>query len=354
MTNTLLRGLVQLGKWFRGEMPGAGSDDPALLAAAEAQNRWFTPEFIRQAMQANGAMLMPDTLSHWMGQYPDFSRATSPQRIGLVLAGNLPMVGWHDVLCTLLCGHAAVVKCSSNDALLIPAAIQALRGFLDDETQVQCEVVTGKLESVDAVIATGSANSNRYFEYYFRELPKVLRSQRTSAAVLTGEETPETLRSLGSDIFQYYGMGCRSVTKLFVPQGFDLDRLFSVWVEWGFLAQNNKYANNYDYHKAVWLLNREDLIENGFVLLKRDSGWVSPVGTLYYEPYSDLVALRNRLDAHADELQCVVTQDPKALGVQRLPMVQVGHAQSPAPWDYADQVDTISFLLALSSTPVSR
>ena len=349
MTNTFLSGLVQLGAWFRGEVENEGPEDEGLLRLSEAQNRWFTPAFVKNALNANGEMLRTEVLERWFAQYPQLNDARSPRLIGLVLAGNLPMVGWHDVLCVLLSGHRALVKCSSEDKVLIPAAVAALDAYCDEDISSRVEFVTGTLQGADAVIATGSANTNRYFEYYFRDVPRVLRSQRTSVAVLGGDETHEQLQALGTDVFQYYGLGCRSVTKLMLPKGFDLDRLFAAWVEWGYVAQNNKYANNYDYHKAVWLLNREELIENGFLLVKEDSGWVSPVGTLYYAWYEALDDVREELESAAKDLQCIATEIPETLKVSSVPTVPLGQSQKPKPWDYADGVDTLNFLLALSS-----
>ena len=259
------------------------------------------------------------------------------------------MVGWHDVLSVLIAGHHAVVKCSSEDKVLIPAAIRVLEETVGVEFDGRLAFVQGTLQDVDAVIATGSANTNRYFEYYFRDLPKILRSQRTSVAVLDGSETHSELQALGSDVFRYYGLGCRSVTKLMLPRGFDLDRLFGAWVDWGFVAQNNKYANNYDYHKAVWLLNQEQLLENGFLLMKEDEGWMSPVGTLFYEWYDDLESVSSKLSESAGQLQCVSTRLPASELAENVPCVSLGQTQNPSPWDYADGVDTLNFLLALSS-----
>lgn len=349
MTNTFFSGLVHLGAWFRGEIDGEGSNDEDLLRMAEAQNRWFTPEFMRQAMQANGEMLQAPVLEKWLSSYPGIDQPRSPKKVGLVLAGNLPMVGWHDVLSVLIAGHHAVVKCSSEDKVLIPAAIRVLEETVGAEFDGRLAFVQGTLQDVDAVIATGSANTNRYFEYYFRDLPKILRSQRTSVAVLDGSETHSELQALGSDVFRYYGLGCRSVTKLMLPRGFNLDRLFGAWVDWGFVAQNNKYANNYDYHKAVWLLNQEQLLENGFLLMKEDEGWMSPVGTLFYEWYDDLESVSSKLNESAGQLQCVSTRLPASELAENVPCVSLGQTQNPSPWDYADGVDTLNFLLALSS-----
>ena len=349
MTNTFFSGLVHLGAWFRGEIDGEGSNDEDLLRMAEAQNRWFTPDFMRQAMEANGEMLQAPVLEKWVSSYPGIDQPRSLKKVGLVLAGNLPMVGWHDVLSVLIAGHHAVVKCSSEDKVLIPAAIRVLKETVGAEFDGRLAFVQGTLQDVDAVIATGSANTNRYFEYYFRDLPKILRSQRTSVAVLDGSETHSELKALGSDVFRYYGLGCRSVTKLMLPRGFDLDRLFGAWVDWGFVAQNNKYANNYDYHKAVWLLNQEQLLENGFLLMKEDERWMSPVGTLFYEWYDDLESVSSKLKESAGQLQCVSTHLPASELTENLPCVSLGQTQNPAPWDYADGVDTLNFLLALSS-----
>ena len=349
MTNTFFSGLVHLGAWFRGEIDGEGSNDEDLLRMAEAQNRWFTPDFMRQAMESNGEMLQAPVLKKWVSSYPGIDQPRSPKKVGLVLAGNLPMVGWHDVLSVLIAGHHAVVKCSSEDKVLIPAAIRVLEETVGVEFDGRLAFVQGTLQDVDAVIATGSANTNRYFEYYFRDLPKILRSQRTSVAVLDGSETHSELQALGSDVFRYYGLGCRSVTKLMLPRGFDLDRLFGAWVDWGFVAQNNKYANNYDYHKAVWLLNQEQLLENGFLLMKEDEGWMSPVGTLFYEWYDDLEAVSSKLNESAGQLQCVSTRLPASELAENVPCVSLGQTQNPSPWDYADGVDTLNFLLALSS-----
>ena len=349
MRNTLETALVQLGAWLRGEYSGQGADNETLLGQAEMENRWFTRESSKIAMQGCGEMVDSDILSDWLDRYDWPEQNQSTKRVGLVLAGNLPMVGWHDVMCVLLTGHTAVVKTSSSDSVLITAAVEAWQAFLPQGEKLKVEWVLGKMSDVDAVIATGSANTNRYFEYYFKDLPRVLRSQRTSVAVLDGTETDEDIRQLGNDVFRYFGMGCRSVTKLFLPSGFDLDRLFKVWVEWSSLGDHNKYANNYDYHKAVWLLNQESLLENGFVLLKEDVGLFSPVGTLFYSYYSDVAALADHLEVHTEQLQCVAKKDAGPLQGYSRSTVLLGQTQSPKPWDYADGVDTISFLLGLSS-----
>ena len=351
MRNTLETALVQLGAWLRGEIPHEGPNDQTLLSKAEMENRWFTHDACKMSMMACGNMLRPTVLEEWLNRYDIPEESVQRKRVGLVLAGNLPLVGWHDAMSTIIVGHQAVIKASSSDAVLITAVMQAWQGFLPDGEKLQVEWVAGKMNNVDAVIATGSANTNRYFEYYFSGLPSVLRSQRTSIAILDGSETEADIRALGNDVFQYFGMGCRSVTKLFLPVGFDLDRLFKIWVEWSHLANHNKYANNYDYHKAVWLLNQVPLLENGFVLLKEDKAFLSPVGALFYEFYSDEAALHKHLESNANQLQCASVKNPEQPSGLSVPVVPLGATQSPQPWDYADGVDTISFLLGLSSYP---
>ena len=350
MRNTLESSLVHFGEWLRGEIPNRGPNDELLLSQAEMQNRWFNEDSCKDAMHGCGAMLEAKVLRDWLQRYQWGAESNDVKRIGLVLAGNLPLVGLHDVMCTLLTGHEAVIKASSSDSVLMTAVVEAWQSFLPEGTKLKVEWVTGKMSDVDAVIATGSANTNRYFEYYFKDLPRILRSQRTSVAILDGSESNEEIEALGRDVFKYFGMGCRSVTKLYLPVGFDLNRLFKIWIEWSHIANHNKYANNYDYHKAVWLLNQVDLIENGFVLLKEDEAFLSPVGSLFYESFSDMSSLIAHLEAHANDLQCIAVRNPEDFRDSLVPLVPLGTTQMPMPWDYADGVDTISFLLGLSSS----
>jgi hypothetical protein len=204
------------------------------------------------------------------------------------------------------------------------------------------------MKEIEALVATGSNNTRRHFDQYFHSVPRILRGQRTSVAVLDGDETIEDCRALGHDVFDYFGLGCRSVTKLFLPHGFDLDRLFGVWVEWSHLGEHNKYANNYDYHKALWLLNQDDILENGFFLMKEDEKWVSPVGALFYEFYEDVRDIEQRINQNRDALQCVLSRQGARLLNVNAPVLTLGTSQCPEPWDYADEVDTMKFLFELS------
>ena len=345
--NKLFSGLVQLGEWLRAE----ASIDPPTLRSAEAQNGWFTSESVTQACQSHGEALRPEEIMRWREKYvwPEEPTGLS---VGLIMAGNLPMVGWHDFMCAVLAGHDVHVKLSKDDAVLLRRVFEHWCTFCPS-LEARVTFHDGMMKGMDAIVATGGKNAGRYFKSYFGHLPHLFRGQRTSVAVLDGGEVEAELKALGQDVFAHFGMGCRSVTKLWIPSDFNLDRCFGAWIGWGHLAQHGKYANNYDYHKAVWLLNREDLIENGFVLVKEErEGLVSPIGTLYVERYDDLNAVQAQLHDRSDELQ-VVTVRPEGeawealASSELLRVVPCGANQHPKLDDYADGVDTVQFLLSL-------
>lgn len=346
ISNTLKQGLVHLGAWLRGEMPEEGANDAALLRMAEARNGWFTPDNVRMAMRAHGEALRAEVLAEWEQQMPAGLPVEAPRKVGMVLAGNLPMVGWNDVLCVLISGQLGQAKCATDDAVLIPATLDALRRWAPEDA-ARITLSDARMTDVDALIATGSGNTARHFDHYFKHVPRIIRGNRTSVAVLDGQETEADLKALGADVFAHYGLGCRSTTKLFLPRGFNLDRLFGAWVEWGDLALNNKYANNYDYHKALWLLNRESLIENGFLLVKEDAGWTSPVGTLFVAYFDDEAEAWEAVRSNSEGLQCVGVRKGRTVDAP-VPVIAFGEAQCPMPWDYADGRDTLAFLVGLS------
>ena len=340
---------VHLGRWLRGELPGQGPHDAGLLAAAHGANGWFTPDEVRHALATLGSWCTEDVLRAWLQRAPGVPVAAEAGRtVGLVLPGNLPLVGFADVAAVVCAGHRAAVKCAHGDTVLMRAVIEAWKaGGLPDAA---VQFVDGIASNWDAVIATGSANTNRYFAHYFGHLPHVFRGTRTSVAVLDGQETDDQLAGLAEDIFRYFGMGCRSVTKVFVPRGYDLDRLFGAFLPWAHRGDHNKYANNYTYHKAVWLLNGEQLVENGFILLREGEGWGSPVGALTYAFHDGVESALQQCHEHNALIQCVVTRTGEP--VEGLGVVAMGAAQTPRPWDYADGVDTLQFLadLAVPST----
>lgn len=307
-----------------------------VLAKAHVRNGWFTEAEVRHAAKGLATMLEPDRLTNWLARYPALAAPGRSCVVGIIMAGNVPFVGFHDLMCVLLGGHGAKAKASSDDAGLTPALIELLAHF-SPELAARVELVNGKLGEVDAVIATGSNNTARYFEHYFASVPHIIRKGRTSVAVLDGTETEEELTALGEDVFRYYGLGCRNVGKVFIPQEFDLDQLFAAFYPWKDIIQHNKYANNHDYNRAVWLLDRAPITENGFLVMKEDAALNSPVAALYYERYAGRQALEERLAAEGDKLQCIV-------GHGHLPF---GTAQCPGPGEYADNVDTMQFLIGL-------
>jgi hypothetical protein len=306
------------------------------------QNGWFTETNIRSAFDGIAAYLDEQSLREWTQRYPGLKKEGSPKRVGVIMAGNIPMVGFHDMLCVLLSGNIFLGKLSSDDKLLLPLLAEILvaiePGFRD-----RVIFTEGKLAAIDAVIATGSNNSSRYFDYYFGKYPHIIRRNRNSIAVLDGTEMDEELELLGKDIFQYFGLGCRNISKLFIPQDFDLDRLFKAIYSYKHLVDNKKYGNNYDYNKTIYLLNGEKgLLENGFVVLKEDKNISSPVATIFYERYTDEASLLERLKADASAIQCIVSKRNDINNA-----VGFGMTQCPAPWDYADGVDTMKFLLSI-------
>jgi hypothetical protein len=299
-------------------------------------NGWFTENNIRKALFAWSELLTETSLRNWLMDY-DLKPPGAMCKVGIICAGNIPLVGLHDVLCALLSGHQAVVKLASDDNRLLPALAQILYRF-DESAQSQIVFADGLMKGMNAMIATGSNNSSRYFEQYFGHLPHIIRKSRTSVAFLLGDETDEELKLLGTDIFSYFGLGCRNVSKMYVPRDFNLDRFFNAIYPWADIVNHNKYANNYDYNKAVWLLNSEQLLDNGFVLLKEDNALAAPTGSLYYEFYDDEAAVRSDLASREEEIQCIVGRKDIAFG----------NAQCPTLGDYADRVDTLEFLLGLN------
>lgn len=304
------------------------------INSSTALNPWFTRENICQALQGLSYMLRPEALEKWLNSY-DFSQVQSPKRVGLILAGNIPMVGFHDIFSVAIAGHKPVVKLSSQDKLLLPAifklfyASTGVKGF-------NIEWIEEKLPAVDAVIATGSNNTSRYFEYYFGKYPNIIRKNRSSVAILTGDESETDLKRLGADIFSFFGLGCRNVSKLYVHRDFDIDRFFKGIYDYHDIVNHHKYANNYDYFRALWMMNQEDLLDNGFMILRPSTALASPIATVFYERYDDINAVREQLEQQREEIQCIVSLED----------VPFGESQHPELWDYADGVDTMEFLLS--------
>ncbi|WP_199851662.1 acyl-CoA reductase [Brumimicrobium mesophilum] len=302
------------------------------IVGAKTHNGWFSKESVKESFTAIGESLSEENLTNWLEKYPIVE---NPKSVGLILAGNLPLVGFHDILSTVFSGNKASIKLSSDDKILIPMLLEILIA-LQPELASQIALVN-KLNDAEAVIATGSDNTARYFEKYFGHLPCIIRKNRTSVAVINGKESPEELKELGKDIFTYYGMGCRNVSHLLLPKGYDLDNIFGAIVGYGEVINHHKYCNNYDYYKAVYLMNQEKIIENGFVLTREIKELFAPVAVLHYHFYDSEDEMNAYLKEHEDKIQAIVGQD----------FIPFGAAQSPALDDYADGVDTMAFLTGL-------
>jgi hypothetical protein len=309
-----------------------------LIELSQSHNGWFTPEQVYHSLQSWAHALTEENFDLWLNRY-DFSNI-STKTVGLILAGNIPLVGFHDFLSVLISGHKVLVKTSSNDQYLIKFLAKYLIS-INPQIENYITFIDGKLENFDAIIATGSNNTARYFEFYFKEKPSIIRKNRNSLAILNGSETNEDLEQLGEDIFRYFGLGCRNVSKLFVPKDYDFQPFFKAIYKYGHVIHYEKYANNYDYNKAVFLMSNFKLLDNEFLTLKEDSSYSSPISSIFYEYYDSLDTLIKRLENDAEQIQCVVS---KNLIENSIPF---GKTQQPELWDYADNIDTLAFLLEI-------
>ncbi|GAA6764814.1 acyl-CoA reductase [Flavobacterium sp. CGRL1] len=341
---------VELGKFLSQFSEGASArksdvlyndiffdDFEKLIHLSQSHNGWYTPEQVYFAVKSWADALTEENITKWISKY-DFSANQKEKTVALILAGNIPLVGFHDFLSVLITGNKALVKTSSNDQHLLPFLAKYLIA-VDDSLKDKITFVEGKLENFDTVIATGSNNTARYFEYYFKDKPSIIRKNRNSAAVLNGKETKEDLEALGEDIFRYFGLGCRNVSKLFVPKDYSFENFFQAVFKYQDVIHYEKYANNYDYNKAVFLMSNFKLTDNGFLTLKEDSSYASPISSVFFEYYENLEDLKSRLKAEEEQIQCIVSNNLIENSVS------FGQTQNPQLWDYADNVDTITFLL---------
>ncbi|SFU71820.1 Acyl-CoA reductase (LuxC) [Pustulibacterium marinum] len=308
------------------------------IETAHHYNSWFNKEQVLFACESWANALTEETIKKWIDSYqiPEKDGKT----VAIIMAGNIPLVGFHDFLSVLITGHSVVVKQSSNDNQLLPVLANYLMA-IQPGFKNKIEFTTQKLPEFDAVIATGSNNTARYFEHYFGNKPNIIRKNRNSVAILTGEETQEDLQNLGEDIFRYYGLGCRSVSKLYVPEAYDFDNFFKAIYSYSDILNEQKYVNNYDYNKAVYLMSLYKLLENGFLMLKEDQSFGSPIATLFFERYENLETLRKELTSKSEQIQCIVGN------LADINTVPFGETQKPQLWDYADNVDTVDFLLKI-------
>ena len=329
---TRLQDFINLGKYLSHL---SAAEKQAVAAQAYARNSWFTPENVLTALDGIVHLLNENFLYTWINQYELPEK--KPRNVGVVMAGNIPAVGFHDFMCVLLSGNTLHAKLSSQDEVLI----KFIAGILLEINERYQEhlVFAERLNHMDAIIATGSDNSARYFDYYFSSIPHIIRKNRTGVAVLNGMETQEDLYNLGKDVFQYFGLGCRNVSKLYVPEGYDFKAFFEATQPFETITHHHKYNNNYEYNRSVYLINQVFHYDNGFLMLTENEELVSPMSVLFFEKYQDESDLNKKMASHQDKIQCVVCKDDFLPG-----SLAFGQAQYPGIADYADGVDTMRFL----------
>lgn len=310
------------------------------IKLAQEHNGWFNENNVLFATEGWSNLLTKSNINQWLDNY-NFN-ITESKKVAIIMAGNIPLVGFHDFISVLASGHRVLVKQSSSDKHLLPYLAKYLE-YITPELKGTIEFTEGKLTNFDAVIATGSNNTARYFEYYFKNKPSIIRKNRNSVAVLTGKETEEQLKALSEDIFRYYGLGCRNVSKLFVPKNYNFDAFFKAMYDWHSIINQAKYANNYDYNKAVYLMSEFNMLENGFLMIKEDESYASPIATLFYEYYDSVEQLNNKLELDKEHIQCIVSSGFKD------DEIKFGQTQKPQLWEYADGIDTIAFLSKTST-----
>jgi hypothetical protein len=333
-----IRSFALLGEILRKalENPSAAYSDQILTLIDNQQmhNPWFTPENTRMAINAIANELTEENLLKWTSTYPELKMDSFPLKAGVIMAGNIPLAGFHDFLSVLISGNTLISKTSSKDSELIISISEILcsinPGFRD-----RIKFTEGTLTDFDLVIATGSNNSSRYFEYYFGKYPNIIRKNRNSIAIIEGDETEAELEALGTDVFSYFGLGCRSVSKLYIPKGYDLSIFSRVWDAFNGIINHTKYANNYDFNKAVYLVNKEKFHDTGYLLLKEDNALSSPVSVLHYEYFDSLTYVIQQTELLRERIQCIT-------GRHYTPF---GKSQAPHLWDYADGIDTLEFIL---------
>jgi hypothetical protein len=311
-----------------------------LFSATRNENGWFTEDNVKLAVENIAKIFLNEISLEKFAQKYKLNENFNPKKIGIVMAGNIPAVGFHDLLCVVLSGNIALLKLSSGDTASMMFLINKLYEF--DHQLKNTIIIAQRLNDADALIATGSDNTAKHFEYYFATKPRIIRRNRTSVAVLNGNESRAELANLGNDIFQYFGLGCRNVSKLYVPVGYAFDKFYESIEYWSTIQLHHKYNNNYDYNKSIYLVNRIPHLDNGFLILKEDDALVSPISVCFYETYENDAHLEQLLSESAEKIQCTVSSDARFQNSFRF-----GEAQVPKLEDFADGIDTMEFLMKL-------
>jgi len=310
-----------------------------VIKTEHSSNAWFTEDNVRLALSGISYALRKEKLEKWLKKYPGIPiEVSNAKTIGVVMAGNIPMVGFHDLVSVLVSGHKLLGRLSTKDERLMKLFTRLLV-HIEPDIEPRIEFSDEYLNKTDAIIATGSNNTGRYFEYYFKNIPHIIRKNRNGIAVLTGDETENDLQKLGADIFNYFGLGCRNVTKLYLPDGFPPEKIMKTFDSFSQLAEHHKYGNNLNYNRTLYLMNNEKFFDNGAVILKESMDIASPVGVVNFEKYADLNKLNNQLSALKEQIQCIVSIDKRIEG-----SIKPGESQMPEMWDYADGIDTLIFL----------
>lgn len=315
-----------------------------LLEDEKNKNPWFTTSFIQERIAQLTRLLNKENLTNWLSRYPEAEQSKTSKKIAVIMAGNIPLVGFHDALCVLITGHYLIAKYSSKDFQFLQFIFQLLTMIRADWKE-RIQFTDSRPTGFDAIIATGSNNASRYFNYYFGDYPHIIRKNRNSIGILDGHETKNDYHHLGWDIFQFYGLGCRNIAKIYVPENFQLASFYEGIRSFSWVIDHYKYANNYDYNKTVWLMQNESIFDNGFLLLKKDKSLSSPIGSLYFEEYTSEATLSQEINKLSETIQCIASRNTIQLGT--LSTIPFGSSQEPALWDYADQIDTILFLINL-------
>jgi len=307
-----------------------------LMDSQEQYNKWFTPDNVKRSVEAIADMLRKDRLETWLEQYKIADEPGHKKNIAVIMAGNIPLVGFHDFLCVLITGNRLLARTSTKDSELIRELVGLLTE-IDNGFREQIKFTDKISGNYDAVTATGSDNTSRYFKYYFGQKPHIFRKNRNSVAIISKDTVERDIEALASDIFTYFGLGCRNVSKIHLEEGINPEEIYTKWPDWAHILKHGPYANNYLYNKSLFKLNKQPFLDNGFLLLKKDSGLSSPVAVIYYDFFSNRKLLMEELRMQADNIQCIVSEND----------TRFGQTQYPKPGDYADNMDTVEFLTSL-------
>ena len=343
--NSRIKLLSKLGRFFSAYLNKNNNEfDEGLfyftkkkIEEVKYQNSFFDSENILNCFDYWAQHLNEENLKKLQPK----DKIENSKNILIIMAGNIPLVGFHDFLCVFICGLKAIIKKSSKDSVLYNLIFKLLLSW--DPKFENCFTIVERVNlEIDAVIATGNNTSKHFFEKYFKKYPKIIRKNRNSVAILNGNESQEDLKKLMKDIFLYYGLGCRSISKIFIPKDYNLDNIFKASIDWKKILNNHSYNNNYTYNKSVFLLNNEKFYDNGLVILKESKKFTSPISVLYYEKYNSLDNLKKYLENNRDQLQCIVSNDLVKNSTK------FGMTQSPSLQEFADNVNTVDFLLKVN------